>query len=72
MFAAFNIFWSALVFPLSAPPWLLHTAIGALGLVGAVGRWPLRAGQWADHGHAQRTSAAALVLLCCWPGGRCR
>jgi predicted MFS family arabinose efflux permease len=38
MFAAFNIFWSALVFPLSAPPHgFSHTAIGALGLVGAVG-----------------------------------
>ncbi|MCD5363572.1 MFS transporter, partial [Chromobacterium aquaticum] len=34
MFAAFNIFWSALVLPLSAPPHnYSHTAIGALGLV---------------------------------------
>ncbi len=71
MFAAFNIFWSALVFPLSAPPHgFSHTAIGALGLVGAVGALAAtRAGQWADHGHAQRTSAAALVVLVLawWP-----
>lgn len=71
MFAAFNIFWSALVFPLSAPPYgFSHTAIGAFGLVGAVGALAAaRAGQWADHGRAQRTSAAALLLLLLawWP-----
>ena len=71
MFAALNIFWSALVLPLSAPPYgFSHTAIGALGLVGAVGALAAaRAGQWADRGHAQRTSAAALValLLAWWP-----
>ncbi len=38
MFAAFNIFWSALVLSLSAPPYAFsHTAIGAFGLVGALG-----------------------------------
>lgn len=71
MFAAFNIFWSALVLPLSAPPYgFSHTAIGAFGLVGVVGALAAaRAGQWADRGHAQRTSAAALVglLLAWWP-----
>jgi predicted MFS family arabinose efflux permease len=71
MFAAFNIFWSALVFPLSAPPYgFSHTVIGAFGLVGVAGALAAaRAGQWADHGHAQRTSAAALValLLAWWP-----
>ena len=69
MFAAFNIFWSALVLPLSAPPWSYsHTAIGAFGLVGAVGALgAARAGRWADRGWGQRTTAAALlVLLVAW------
>ncbi|MDE3322316.1 MFS transporter [Acinetobacter nosocomialis] len=65
MFAAFNIFWSALVLPLSAPPYSFsHTVIGAFGLVGAVGALAAaRAGYWADRGYAQRTSLAALVIL---------
>ncbi|WP_338419802.1 MFS transporter [Vulcaniibacterium tengchongense] len=71
MFAAFNIFWSALVLPLSAPPHgYSHTAIGALGLVGAAGALAaVRAGRWVDRGHGQRTSAAALalLLLAWWP-----
>ncbi|MBS3048092.1 MFS transporter [Enterobacter mori] len=71
MFASFNIFWSALVLPLSTPPFSFsHTAIGAFGLAGAVGALAAgRAGRWADRGYAQRTSAAALVilLLAWWP-----
>lgn len=71
MFAALNIFWSALVLPLRAPPYgFSHTAIGAFGLVGAIGALAAaRAGRWADRGHAQRTSAAALalMLLAWWP-----
>ncbi|BCU55030.1 MFS transporter [Enterobacter kobei] len=71
MFAAFNIFWSALVLPLSAPPFnFSHTAIGAFGLVGVVGALAAsRAGKWADQGHARRTSAMALVVLVLawWP-----
>lgn len=71
MFAAFNIFWSALVLPLSAPPYNFpHTIIGAFGLAGVAGALAAtRAGQWADRGHAQRTSAAALalLLLAWWP-----
>lgn len=65
MFAAFNIFWSALVLPLSEPPYSFsHTIIGSFGLVGVIGALvAARAGQWADHGYAQRTSAAALVIL---------
>ena len=65
MFAAFNIFWSALVLPLSAPPYSFsHTVIGAFGLVGAVGALAAaRAGHWADHGYGQRTSAIALLIL---------
>ena len=69
MFAAFNIFWSALVLPLSAPPFrFTHTEIGALGLVGVIGALAAgRAGKWADRGYGQRTSAAALALsLMAW------
>ena len=71
MFAAFNIFWSALTLPLSAPPYSFsHTLIGTFGLVGVVGALAAaRAGLWADGGHAQLTSALALtlLLLAWWP-----
>ena len=65
MFAAFSVFWSALVLPLSTPPYSLsHTAIGAFGLVGVVGALgAARAGHWADQGFGQKTSALALMLL---------
>ncbi|MFY7001842.1 MFS transporter [Acinetobacter pittii] len=65
MFAAFNIFWSALVLPLSAPPYSFsHIVIGSFGLVGVVGALAaVRAGYWADRGYGQRTSLAALVIL---------
>ena len=69
MFAAFSILWSALVLPLSAPPYnYSHTAIGAFGLVGLAGTLAAsRAGQWADRGWAQRTSAAGLLsILLAW------
>jgi predicted MFS family arabinose efflux permease len=66
MFAAFSAFWTALVLPLSAPPYALtHTAVGAFGLVGAVGvLMAARAGRLADRGHGERTTAAGLALLC--------
>ncbi|WP_333849613.1 MFS transporter [Leclercia sp.] len=71
MFAAFNIFWSALVLPLSAPPYSFsHTTIGAFGLAGVVGALAAaKAGQWADRGYARRTSGIALLalLLAWWP-----
>lgn len=65
MFAAFNIMWSALVLPLSSAPFhYTHSAIGAFGLIGLGGALAAaRAGQWADRGLGQRTSAAALALL---------
>lgn len=65
MFAAFNIFWSALVLPLSEPPYSFsHTVIGSFGLVGVIGALAAaRAGYWADRGYAQRTSLAALLIL---------
>jgi predicted MFS family arabinose efflux permease len=65
LFAAFSIFWSALSLPLSAPPFAQsHTAIGAFGLLGALGAFVAGpAGRWADRGWSQRTSAAALALM---------
>jgi predicted MFS family arabinose efflux permease len=65
MFAVLNIFWSALVLPLSGPPYgYSHTAIGAFGLAGALGALAAaRAGHWADRGLGQRTTAVALALL---------
>ncbi|WP_256079928.1 MFS transporter [Massilia sp. YIM B04103] len=65
LFAALNIFWSALVLLLSAPPYALsHTAIGALGLIGAAGALgAARAGALADRGLGQRTSGGALLLM---------
>ena len=71
MFAAFNIFWNALVLPLSAPPHAFsHLSIGAFGLVGAIGALAAaRAGHWVDRGLGQRTTALALCLLLMswWP-----
>ncbi len=66
MFAAFSAFWTALVLPLSAPPHsLTHTAVGAFGLVGAVGvLMAAGAGRLADRGLGERTTAAGLALLC--------
>ncbi|AMH43294.1 MULTISPECIES: MFS transporter [Burkholderiaceae] len=69
MFAAFSIFWSALVLPLSAPPFSMsHTQIGAFGLVGAIGALAAaRAGHLADRGLGQWTTGVALVcMLACW------
>ena len=65
MFAAFSVFWSVLVLPLSAPPYAFsHTQIGAFGLVGVVGALgAVRAGHWADRGLGQWTSGLALLLL---------
>lgn len=71
MFAAFNIFWSALVLPLSAPPYgYSHTVIGAFGLVGVVGALGAAgAGRWVDKGRGQAVTATALLvlLLAWWP-----
>ena len=65
MFAAFNIFWSAIVLPLSVAPYALsHTAIGAFGLVGAAGALAAsHAGRLADQGREGATTFGALVLL---------
>jgi len=65
VFAAFNVFWSALVLVLSAPPYRYsHTAIGSFGLVGALGALvATRAGRLADRGLERQTSLLALLLL---------
>jgi predicted MFS family arabinose efflux permease len=65
MFAAFSIFWSTLVLPLSQPPFLFsHSTIGAFGLVGAVGALAaMRAGHLADRGWGQIASGICLLLL---------
>jgi predicted MFS family arabinose efflux permease len=69
MFTAFSVFWSALVLPLSSPPFSMsHTKIGAFGLVGAVGALAAaRAGRLADRGVGQWATGIALVcLLASW------
>jgi len=65
MFAAFSIFWSALVLPLSRPPFnFSHSVVGAFGLVGAVGALAaMRAGHLADRGLGQLASGVCLLLL---------
>jgi predicted MFS family arabinose efflux permease len=65
MFAAFNVFWSALVLVLSAPPYQYsHSMIGAFGLVGALGALVATgAGRLADRGLERQTSLLALLLL---------
>lgn len=69
MFAAFSVFWTSLVLPLSAPPHSLsHTAVGSFGLVGAVGALgAARAGALADRGFGQWTTGLALAgLVASW------
>lgn len=65
MFAAFSIFWSALVLLLSVAPYhFSHAVIGSFGLVGVVGALAAaRAGYWADRGLGQWISGLALLLL---------
>ena len=65
IFASFSTFWTALVLPLSAPPFSYsHTWIGLFGLVGLAGAMAATgAGRLADRGHGQWTTGATLVLL---------
>ncbi|MFD6276273.1 MFS transporter [Streptomyces sp. NPDC060209] len=65
IFAAFSTLWSSIALPLSEPPLSLsHTAIGALGLVGAAGALAATmAGRLNDRGLSQRTTGIALALL---------
>jgi predicted MFS family arabinose efflux permease len=69
MFAAFSVFWSTLVLPLSAAPHSMsHTTIGAFGLIGLVGALAAAgAGRWADRGLGQpATCIALLCMLLSW------
>lgn len=65
VFAAFSVFWTAMVLPLSAPPVSLsHSAIGMFGLAGFAGALAARrAGRWADQGLGQRVTGLALSAL---------
>ena len=65
IFATFSTFWTAIVLPLSAPPFSLsHTVIGLLGLGGLVGALAAGgAGRLADRGWGNRTTGVALVLM---------
>lgn len=65
IFAAFSIFWTALVLPLSAPPYTMsHTQIGLFGLAGLAGVFAASgAGRLADRGLEQWTSGISLLLL---------
>lgn len=69
IFATFNVLWTSLVLPLSAPPTSLpHGTIGLFGLVGASGALAAaRAGRLADRGRGQAVTGAALALMMvCW------
>ncbi len=65
LFAAFSTFWTALVLPLSAPPFSFsHSAIGLFGLAGMAGAVAAsHAGRLADRGLGQWTTGLSLALL---------
>lgn len=65
IFAAFSIFWTALVLPLSAAPFnYSHTQIGLFGLVGLAGAMAAAgAGRLADRGLGQWVTGLSLALL---------
>ncbi|MEV5599168.1 MFS transporter [Streptomyces sp. NPDC052496] len=65
VFAAFSTLWSSVALPLSEAPYFLsHSAIGALGLVGAAGALAATvAGRLNDRGLSRRTTGIALALL---------
>jgi len=65
IFATFSTFWTALVLPLSTPPFSYsHTQIGLFGLVGMAGAIAATgAGRLADRGLGQWTTGVSLTLL---------
>ncbi|UNO43123.1 MFS transporter [Streptomyces sp. MST-110588] len=65
IFAAFSTLWSSVALPLSQAPYFLsHSAIGALGLIGAAGALAANvAGRLNDRGLSRRTTGTALALL---------
>ncbi|MDU4128495.1 MAG: MFS transporter [Pantoea sp.] len=63
IFAAFSVFWTAMVLPLSQLHFS-HTETGLFGLAGIAGALAaIRAGRWADQGYGQRTTGIGLLLL---------
>ena len=63
IFAAFSVFWTAMVLPLSQLGFN-HTETGLFGLAGIAGALAaIRAGRWVDRGYGQRTTGAGLLLL---------
>lgn len=65
VFATFSTFWTALVLPLSVPPFSYsHTQIGLFGLVGMAGAMTATgAGRLADRDLGQWTTGTSLTLL---------
>ncbi|MBD0418828.1 MFS transporter [Streptomyces sp. TRM S81-3] len=65
VFAAFSTLWSSIALPLSQAPYFLsHSAIGALGLIGAAGALAAAVtGRLNDRGLSRQTTGAALALL---------
>jgi predicted MFS family arabinose efflux permease len=65
IFASNTILWTPLVLPLMREPFLLtRTQVGLFGLAGVAGAiGAAAAGRLADRGHAQRTTAAGLLLM---------
>lgn len=65
IFATFSCFWTPLVLPLSAPPFMFsHTQIGLFGLAGAVGALiATKAGRLTDKGLGNETTGLSLFLL---------
>ncbi|MGX8905058.1 MFS transporter [Streptomyces netropsis] len=65
IFAAFSTLWSSVALPLSEAPYFWsHSAIGALGLIGAAGALAATvAGRLNDRGLSRRTTGIALALL---------
>lgn len=65
VFAVLSIFWTALVLPLSLPPFeMSHTQVGAFGLVGVVGVIATaRIGAYIDRGFGQKATAVAFIIL---------
>lgn len=65
IFMAFSVLWTAMVLPLSGPPYLLSPSqVGLFGLAGIAGAFAAaRAGRWADRGLGVKTTQIALALL---------
>lgn len=65
IFVNLNLFWNALVFPLSVQPFeYSHSLIGFLGIIGAIGAvMAIRVGGLADRGYAQCVTQYAFLLL---------